>query len=389
MICKKQLLIALLLASLATAAAGAPNWKVDQKSLPAGMTKAEALSMLETIDKASAQEREKSAAASKRQVERVQRAAKKYEDQLKRAVDKDPELKATMARLDSEFKALGASGLSDEDRSKRFEKLAPELSSFRQKAFAKAGLDENALKSDIRREMGSGVSSRGGEGDPQGELHFDEGGGFSMVYPDAAAETDSAEGPSSEIMSRGSTTKYLRKPFPISVAVRRSGAYGWTNPPQGLYMSQSSAGFPGGSGTNRYGLAHVFTVPTSTTHPGWEVKVVASLPGSSYSSYAYGWGPGIAHSSSWSEIDVWTVPATRHCRVYRQHANLWALVLGSFKQSSSSAKTLEMNCKFYAGGGQTIVINLTSYVHSSAAGWASTSGWVRGQPADVTVYLTN
>jgi len=368
--------LALALAGMSITAVAAPRWQVDPAQLPPGLTKEKAVAMLEEIDRKTEKELADEEAAQQRKAERVQRAAKKYEERLARAVDKDPELKALKEKLEAGMKALDNTELSDKERTERLNRMASDMKVLRARGLANAGINVSAMNNEIRQSLGDGVKPRGDQAGSE-EVLQEEDGAFYYNVPE-----DDELPPASAVTTRGTTTKYLKEPWPNAEQRTQVGSYGGgVNKEAGTYGPYARA-YLAGYGTNRRGLAHFQTVPTGVT----KIRVTAQLPETFFNNIAVGVLFGGAQARSSSRIEVWDGSSRRICRRSRLHADLWGLVAAVFSQQGIDNVVLD--CEFDApAAGRDIVIKFVSDAFVQAWGAGSALTYVNAKPADVRIDL--
>lgn len=383
---KYFLLVTIATFGLAATASAAPRWEVDAAQLPPGMTKEKAVKLLDDIDKASAKEREQEEAAEKRKAERVQKAARKYEDQLAKAVEKDPELLALQAKLNAGIEALNNPDLSDDERAARIERMQPDLINFRNKGLAKAGINVPAMNAEIGNALNEGVVTRGVEGESGSEQLQEHDGAFYYISPDDAilptdSDVESRSLKSSMLATSTTTVKYLGDPWPTIESERKVGSSnGTANPEEGSYKVVALLAFLG-SGTNRMGLAHFYTVPGGVSR----IRVSAQLPSTIYRSYAAG-AIGGAQSKTSSTIEVWDGSSRRLCRTYKLHADVWFVIVGG--KGEDGSHNIVLDCEFTApAAGRDIVFKFVSDSFLQAWGLYNANGSVSGTPTSIKLTL--
>jgi len=364
------------LSSLALAQEGR---EVDEAQLPPGKTKAQVQAMLKEIDRKTANELKQELAALQRQDERLRRVLKKYEDRIAKAVERDPELQALRDKLEAGSRAMNNPQLSDKEREARSERMAPDMRTFRQKALAKAGIDERAMNAEIVREMNSGVTTRGGgEGESTGEILEEEDGVLYFVNPN-----EEEPPPEYEVTTRGTSTEYLGDPWP------------WTQVGYGLSCGSKCeidkttgeysvyAYERVNSGQNYLGLAQYRTVKSGDK----KYRISARLPETEFSNVVQATIFQASRTRTWSKIEVWDDSSKRLCRNAKLHKDLVATWGQNLRKSGKD--TIALACEFAAPpANHEVVIRFTSgvYVRPAVGGWAT--GYVGAQPQDVTLYIT-
>ena len=355
-----------------------PRWQVDPAHLPPAMSAEKAAAILKEIDRKTAGELAAEEAAQQRKAERVQRAARKYEERLARAVEKDPELRALKEKLEAGMKALDNPALSEEQRRERLERMAPDLKALRSKGLAKAGIDKRAMNGEIRQALSGGVTPRGEAAEEEGMLQEQDG---AFYYKTAA---DDELPPASKVTTRGTNTITLTAPWPYAEErTPISGTDSYVDKDAGEYKAVAKARYVG-YGTNYRGLAHFQPVPQGTTM----IRVTAQLPETEFYNSAWAFAAGGAQSRSFSIIEVWAANQERICRKYVSHANVWAVVVGYFRQAGSESIILECPVEEdKVPAGEEVVIKFLSGASVQAWGAGSAYSRAKGKPADITVEL--
>ena len=364
------------LTGFSAAATAAPRWEIDPSQLPPGLTKEQAITMIEETDRKTEKERADEEAAERRKAEQVRRAAKKYKERLARAVDKDPELRALREKLEAGMKALENPKLSEQERDERLERMAPDMKTLRSKGLAKAGIDERAMNGEIRRALSDGVKPRGEEAGTGGEVLQEEGGAFYYASPVKKGMPEE-----SSVTTRGTSTRYLRRPWPFTVIKTQIGTGGSVDRATGYYRAQASASVAG-AGTNRRGLGHFLSVPSGVR----EIRITALMPNTYYYNRAMTIFGG-AQSKTYSVLEVWD-GSTRLCRKYKLHADVWGLYAAYFTKKGDD--NLNLSCRITSPrAGRTLMIKILSdaYVHAWGLGYAY--DYVKALPREVRVDLIN
>jgi len=370
------LCMGIVLTGLAITATAAPRWEIDPSQLPPGLTKEQAITMLEETDRKTEKERVDEEAAEQRKAERVRRAAQKYEERLARAVDKDPELRALREKLEAGMKALENPKLSEKERDERLERMAPDMKTLRSKGLAKAGIDVHAMNGEIRGALSDGVKPRGEEAGAGGEVLQEEGGAFYYASP---VEKEMPE--EFRVTTRGTSTRNLGRPWPFTVVMTQIGTGGSVDRATGYYRAQASASVAG-AGTNRRGLGHFLSVPSGVR----EIRITALMPNTYYYNRAMTIFGG-AQSKTYSRLEVWD-GSTRLCRNYKLHADVWGLVAAYFIKKGED--NINLSCRITSPrAGRTLMIKIFSdaYVQAWGAGYAY--DYVKGHPREVRVDLIN
>jgi hypothetical protein len=366
--------------TLPSLAAGQGRSELDEGQLPPGKTKAQVQSMLEEIDRKTAQEAQKELAALERQDEKLNRILKKYEDRLAKAVERDPELSALRDKLEAGAQALTDPQLNDQERDASLERLAPDRAQFRLKALAKAGIDERQVNAEIMREFNNGVATRSGDATESSSERLIEKEG-ALYFVDPNAETT----PESEVITRGTVTETLGNPWPWSLSSRQVDCTTYypceVDKDRGRY--QVSALGHGVRGQNYMGLAQFRRVKSGDR----SFRISARLPESRYFISARASLFGGARIRTWSKIEVWDESSNRLCRNVRLHRDLvakWGQDL-----SASGYDTVTLSCEFTAPPtNHDLVIRFISGIYVSGAFQAWTWGYLKAQPRDVALYVT-
>jgi hypothetical protein len=354
--------------------------EVDETQLPPGKTKVQVQAMLKEIDRKTENELKQELAAVQRQDERLQRVLRKYEDRVRKAVERDPELQALRDKLEAGSRALNNPQLSDKEREARSERMAPDMRAYRQKALAKAGIDERAMNAEIVREMNSGVTTRGGgEGESTGEILEEKDGVLYFVNPN-----EEEPPPESEVTTRGTSTVILGDPWPWSQSGQSVDCLECEiDKGNGSYKVWAH-GFAFESGQAYRGLAQYHRVQSGDK----TYRVSARLPEASWSNYSRAGLWSSTRSRTWSKIEVWDDSSKRLCRNAKLHKDLVALWGQSLPASGKD--TVSLACEFAAPpANHDVVIRFVSggYVRTSS-NWAAASAKVRASPRDVTLYIT-
>jgi hypothetical protein len=356
----------------------APRWEVDPSQLPPGLTKQQAVAMLEETDRKTEKERADEEAADQRKAEQVRRAAKKYEERLARAVDKDPQLKALKEKLEAGMKALQNPKLSEKERAERLERMAPDIKGLRSKGLAKAGIDERAMNGEIRRALSDGVKPRGEAPESETEVLQEKDGAFYYASP---AEKEIPE--ESRVTTRGTSSQILRAPWAFTVSITQIGTSGGAvDRSSGDYRAYASAYFAG-AGTNRRGVGHYIRVPSGIR----EMRVRALLPDTNYYNRAYGAIFGGGQSKTYSRLEVWD-GTTRLCRYSKLHADVWGLVAAYF--TSKGEDNIGLYCRITSPrAGRVYMIKVFSDAIVQAWGSGGAYASVRAHPSAARVELIN
>ncbi|MFU8817555.1 MAG: hypothetical protein ACNA7W_19590 [Pseudomonadales bacterium] len=347
----------------------APNWEIDERALPPGVTKQRALQMLEQADAATAAENQREQQAFEQRGKRVERAAQKYTGQLRRAVDADPQLKAQAQQLEARMQAMAANGEAPPEQR---ESLAAEARTFYGRAAARAGIDQNALHKDIRAAIQGPVRSRGTE---PVEVSFTADGAAVIEHPE---EPEPAPG----VLSRGVNTVALEAPFPYSeISTGIGSSSGVTNKDNGRYRTWVSQAFVG-SGTNRRGLAHFLTVPPQTTG----IRVMAQLPETYYTGTLINAFGGAGHTLT-SRIEVLN-GSTVLCRRSYTHLDHWWVVTGWISKTGLHNVALDCTLSSVPAAGTDVVIRFIGQISSYAWGGAGSSADVDATPKNIRIEVT-
>ena len=346
-----------------------PNWEIDERALPPGMTKQRALQMLEQADAATAAENQREQQAFEQRGKRVESATQKYTAQLRRAIEADPQLKAQAQQLEARMKAMAADdGAPPQQR----ESFAAEARTFYGRAAARAGIDQNALQNDIRAAIQGPVRSRGTE---PAEVEFTPDGAAVIVHPEEPEPTPG-------VSSRGVNSVALAAPFPYSEFSTGVGSSsGFTDKAGGTYRTNVDQMFVG-SGTNRRGLAHFLTIPPRTTG----IRVIAQLPETAYRGYLVNVLGGSGHTLT-SRIEVIN-GNTVLCRRSYTHLDHWWVILGSITKEGQNNVALDCTLSAVPPAGTDLVIRFMGQISSYAWGGAGSAARVNAAPKNIRIEIT-
>jgi hypothetical protein len=270
--------------------------------------------------------------------------------------------------------------LSDKEREARSERMAPDMRAFRQKALAKAGIDERAMNAEIVREMNGGVTTRGGsEVEPTGEILEEKEGVLYFVNPN-----EEEPPPESEVTTRGTSTVILGDPWPWSQSGQSVRCLECEIDKGNGSYKVWAYGFAFESGQAYRGLAQYHRVQSGDK----TYRVSARLPEAGWSNLSRAGLWSSTRSRTWSKIEVWDDSSKRLCRNAKLHKDLvatWGQVL-----NASGKDTISLACEFAAPpANHDVVIRFVSggYV-STSSNWATANAKVSASPRDVTLYVT-
>jgi len=365
--------LALLLCSSAVTAE--TRWEVDESQLPPGQTKEAVIANLEELDALSAKEQAKEEAELQRQAERVKRVTDKYQAQIEKAERNDPELRALGEKLKAGMEAMRNSRMSDEEIAERLQRMAPDVAAYRAKGLAKAGINEHAINDEILREINGNVASRSADSETAGDVVLGESGEFIFEGQDDTV-------PEPGVTSRGETKYILSEPWPYArwgVEITSRNMSQVIDQRDGYYTADAWAEYAG-SGTNRAGLWHYFTIPSGTKR----IRVLGKI-NAHYSVSANAILAGGAHAKASSVIRVYD-GSKLLCYKYKVHSDLWGLIAALFSRYGDN--TLYADCEFDAppaGRKLTIKFESAAYVNAWGAVAIAHSG-AGGRPVlEVTV----
>jgi hypothetical protein len=346
-------------------AAAQPAWKFDPSELPPGMAREDVERILKAQDQQDLKEIERELNKQRARADRVARASRKYDERIAKAIARDPELQALSDKVRAGLQAATPEGYTPEQEAQRLSAISADAKRLRELAMTSAGINRKEMDAEIRQALNGAVASReAGDSTDSAEAYDVDGDGYALQL-----EEQEERGQDDSVTTRGTQTISVTRNFRLAYERKNVAGRAMANRYSGEFDALTDLRYVG-SGTNYAGVGHYIYVPRGTD----KVRIRASVPGLIYfSNFVVSVGGG-AQSKTWTQFRAIDANLRTRCVDTRVHADLWAVVLGSFS-NRTSRHFVSMSCEFAPPPGP-LYARVISYAYGNAWGNASSKGFL-------------